>query len=42
VYPIAVIKASQEPDAAKDYESFLFSNQAKIVFEKYGFSMVSK
>ncbi len=42
VYPVAVIKASKNPDAAKDYENFLFSNQAKTVFEKYGFTMVSK
>ncbi len=42
VYPVAVIKASKNPDAAKDYLNFLFSAQAKAVFEKYGFTMVSK
>ncbi len=41
VYPVAVIKASKNPDSAKDYENFLFSNQAKAVFEKYGFTLVS-
>ena len=42
VYPVAVIKASKNPDAAKDYENFLFSQQAKEIFEKYGFIVVSK
>jgi molybdate transport system substrate-binding protein len=42
VYPVAVIKASKNPDTAKDYEDFLFSKQAKALFEKYGFTVVSK
>ena len=39
VYPVAVIKASKSPEAAKDYLNFLFNAQAKAVFEKYGFTM---
>jgi molybdate transport system substrate-binding protein len=42
MYPVAIIKASKIPDAAKDYLNFLFSAQAKAVFEKYGFTVVSK
>ena len=42
VYPVAVIKASKIPDAAKEYLNFLFSPQAKTVFEKYGFTVISK
>jgi molybdate transport system substrate-binding protein len=42
VYPAAVIKASKNVDAAKDYVTFLFSAQAKTVFEKYGFIVVKK
>ena len=42
VYPVAVIKASKNPDAAKDYENFLFSQQAKEIFEKYGFIVIGK
>jgi molybdate transport system substrate-binding protein len=42
VYPVAVVKASKNQDAAKKYEDFLFSTQAAAVFEKYGFSMVGK
>lgn len=42
VYPVAIIKAGKNIDAARDYESFLFSNQAKAIFEKYGFSVISK
>lgn len=40
VYPVAVIKASKVADTARDYVNFLFSAQAKSVFEKYGFSLV--
>ncbi len=39
VYPVAVIKDSKNHDAAKKYEDFLFSNEAKAIFEEYGFVM---
>jgi molybdate transport system substrate-binding protein len=42
IYPVAVIKSSKNASAASDYLSFLFSAKAKTVFERYGFSMVSK
>jgi len=42
IYPVAVIKSSKNASAASDYLNFLFSTEAKTVFEKYGFSMVSK
>lgn len=42
VYPVAVIKDSKNAGAARDYESFLFSPQAKTLFEKYGFTVVGK
>lgn len=42
VYPVAVIKASKIPDEAEAYLNFLFSTQAKTVFEKYGFTVISK
>jgi molybdate transport system substrate-binding protein len=42
VYPVAVIKASKVAEAARKYEDFLFSTDAKAVFEKYGFSMAGK
>ncbi len=42
VYPMAVIKASTNQAAARDYENFMFSSQAKAVFEKYGFSSAGK
>ena len=38
VYPAAVVAASKNQDAAKDYLNFLFSDQAKAIFEKYGFT----
>lgn len=39
VYPIAVLKSSKNADAAKDFVQFLFSDRAKTVFEKWGFTM---
>jgi molybdate transport system substrate-binding protein len=42
VYPVAVIKASQKVDAAEAYIAFLFSADARAVFEKYGFVVVNK
>lgn len=42
VYPVAVIKASKNADAAKAYVNFLSGAQAKAVFEKYGFSLATK
>lgn len=37
VYPIGVLKDSQEMDNAKKFVEFLSSDEAKTVFEKYGF-----
>ncbi|MBV8882422.1 MAG: molybdate ABC transporter substrate-binding protein [Chroococcidiopsidaceae cyanobacterium CP_BM_RX_35] len=41
VYPVAVLKDSKNIDAAKQFVQFLFSERAKAVFEKYGFSSLS-
>ena len=41
VYPVAVIKASKNVAAAREYENFLFGSEAKDIFEKYGFSMAT-
>ncbi len=39
VYPIAVLKSSKNPDAAKDLIQFLITNeQAKATFKNWGFS----
>lgn len=37
VYPIAILKDSKNPNAAKAFEQFILSNQSKNVFKKYGF-----
>jgi molybdate transport system substrate-binding protein len=42
IYPIAVIKASKNADAAKAYIAFLLTAEAKAIFEKYGFVVVTK
>lgn len=40
VYPIAVLKNSRNQTASRNFVQFLFSNPAKQVFTKYGFTMV--
>jgi molybdate transport system substrate-binding protein len=40
VYPVAVIGASHDPDAARAYEQFLLSSEATAVFEKNGFTAI--
>jgi molybdate transport system substrate-binding protein len=37
IYPLAVVKRSKNPDAAKSFSQFLSGNQAKGIFKKYGF-----
>jgi molybdate transport system substrate-binding protein len=39
VYPVAAIKRSKNPELAKEFIQFLFSNSAKDIFEKYGFQI---
>lgn len=38
IYPVGVTKDSQQADAAKAFVDFLFGEEAKAVFEKFGFS----
>jgi len=40
VYPLAVMKSSRNPAAAKVFVEFLAGDRAKIVFLKYGFGIV--
>jgi len=42
VYPVAIIKECKNVAAAQEYIEFLFSNEAKAIFEKYGFAVVAK
>lgn len=39
VYPIAVLRDSKNVAAAQEFEQFLFSQQAKTVFQKHGFGI---
>jgi len=41
VYPVAVVKSSRNPDAAK-FVAFLDGPAAKEIFVKYGFSVIGK
>lgn len=42
VYPVAVIKASKNIDATKEFLKFISDSEAKAVFEKYGFNFLLK
>ncbi|MEH1939190.1 MAG: molybdate ABC transporter substrate-binding protein [Nostoc sp.] len=37
VYPVAIIKSSKNPSAAKEFVQFISGSQAKTVLRKYGF-----
>lgn len=41
LYPAAVVKTSQYPQAAKDFLAFLQSDKAATVFREYGFTPLS-
>lgn len=40
-YPVGIINTSKNQDAAKDFEDFLFTNNAQKIFEKYGYKSVN-
>jgi molybdate transport system substrate-binding protein len=40
VYPIAVLKRSQHPKAARDYIEFLKQAPARAIFKQYGFGVI--
>lgn len=42
VYPVAVLKNTKNPEAAKEFVQFLSSEQTKALFEKYGFIPVAQ
>lgn len=41
-YPAAVIKDSKNVDAAKAFVNYLYSSEAKPIFEKYGFTFIAE
>lgn len=41
IYPVAVIKNSKEPAAARAFEDFLLGAKARAIFQKYGFAPAS-
>lgn len=42
VYPAAIIAASRNHEAAEQYLNFLAGNEAKVIFEKYGFLAITE
>lgn len=41
IYPVAVIRDSKEPAAARAFEDFLFGARARGIFQRYGFATAS-
>jgi molybdate transport system substrate-binding protein len=41
IYPVAAIKSSKNPSAARDFTNFLSGPQARKVFQKYGFTLAN-
>ncbi len=41
IYPVAVLKDSKNSDPAKEFVQFLSSEDAKLMFEQYGFAVTS-
>jgi molybdate transport system substrate-binding protein len=41
IYPVAAIKSSNNPAAAREFTNFLSGPQARAVFQKYGFILVN-
>lgn len=39
VYPAALLTAAKQPKAAEEFLTYLYSDESKAVFEKYGFAM---
>lgn len=42
VYPVAVLKASKNQDASKEFLKYISGSKGKAVFEKYGFDFLAK
>ena len=42
VYPVAIVKTCKNREIAQGYIDYLYTDEAKMVFEKYGFSVVDK
>ncbi|NLM05071.1 MAG: molybdate ABC transporter substrate-binding protein [Clostridiales bacterium] len=40
VYPAAIMKDSANMDTSKDFYNFILSNEAKKIFQKYGFTKI--
>lgn len=41
IYPVAVLKNSKSPMAAKEFVRFLFSQEARSVFQGYGYTVMN-
>jgi len=41
IYPVAAIKSSKNPAAAREFTNFLSGPQARAVFQRYGFTLAN-
>lgn len=41
IYPVATIKSSKNPAAARDFTNFLSGTQARSIFQSYGFTLAN-
>lgn len=41
VYPVAVLKSSKHKDEAIEFIEYLFSDEVKTIFQKYGFTVIN-
>jgi molybdate transport system substrate-binding protein len=41
IYPVAAIKSSKNPAAAREFTNFLSGPQARAIFQKYGFILAN-
>jgi molybdate transport system substrate-binding protein len=40
IYPVGIIESSSKKEEAQKFVDFLFSHNAKLIFEKYGFAVI--
>jgi molybdate transport system substrate-binding protein len=40
-YPVGIINTTKNQDASKDFEDFLFTDEAQKIFEKYGYKSIN-
>lgn len=42
IYPVGIVSSTKQMETAQVFEDFLFSDEAKVIFEKFGFDLAVK